>query len=298
VAVGVAVLVDDSDFVNTMQPTDSKRIPDPEMSQDEMKALQRQIADAACWQDTLSVNPEMIRWEPTETTKDTTQKTIDSSTSTTDIPNQGADETQPLVAGVDQAFRTEQSEVISAIVLTRGATVVDRVVVVTDLSIPYIPGLLSFREGGPILAAFEEISQKPDITMFDGSGRMHYRQAGLATHIGVVLDIPTIGVAKSLLCGTPESDTAQRPAGWQTQINADETVEDADTETVIGHALQTRQYDSRKIINPVYVSPGHRVSATTAVKITQALCDGYKLPEPTRRADAYADEIKREYSDN
>jgi deoxyribonuclease V len=292
----VAVLVGDSDCVIAVQPTDSAFIPDPAMSRDEMKQLQRQVADAACWQDALTVNPTMIRWEPAETSHDTTQQpTV---TSTTAVSDESADETQPLVAGVDQAFHTEESEAISAIVLTRGATVVDRVAAITDLSIPYIPGLLSFREGGPILAAFEAVSQKPDIVMFDGSGRMHYRQAGLATHLGVVLDIPTIGVAKSLLCGAPESDTEQRPAGWQTPIYADETVVNADTETIIGHALQTRQYDSRQIINPVYVSPGHRVSATTAVEITHALCDGYKLPEPTRRADAYADEVKRNHSNN
>lgn len=280
-----------------MKPTDSTLIPDPEMSNDEMKELQRRIADIACWQDALSIDTKMIRWESPEISEDTTQKTTESESPADEVSTQQTDETLPLVAGIDQALRTDHSEVISAIVLTRGATVVDRVAAVTDLSIPYIPGLLSFREGGPILAAFEELSKKPDIAMFDGSGRMHYRQAGLATHIGVMLDMPSIGVAKSLLCGTPASDTEQRSAGWQTPIYADESVEDADTETVIGHAIQTRQYDSRKIINPVYVSPGHRVSAATAAKITEALCDGYKLPEPTRRADAYADEIKRDYAE-
>jgi Endonuclease V (EC 3.1.21.-) len=133
--------------------------------------------------------------------------------------------------------------------------------------------------------------------VIDGSGRLHYRQAGLATHVGVALDTPAVGVAKSLLCGTLDAAPDGRPAGWRTPIRADAEV-DAPDGTVIGEALQTRQYDSRPVINPVYVSPGHRVSVGTATELVERLCDGYKLPAPTRRADSYAETVKSEVDDD
>jgi len=174
--------------------------------------------------------------------------------------------------------------------------VVERTHAVTELSIPYIPGLLAFREGGPIVAALETLDCEPDLLCFDGSGRIHYRQAGLATHLGVVFDTPSIGIAKNLLCGTPRESVDGRPAGWRTPIAADDAVDCADG-TVIGHAYQSRQYESSsRHINPLYLSPGHRVAAETTVDFVAALCNGYKLPEPTRLADSYADEIKVELS--
>ena len=173
-------------------------------------------------------------------------------------------------------------------------SVVERAHAVTDLEIPYVPGLLAFREGGPILAAFAELDREPDLVVFDGSGRIHYRQAGLATHVGVTLDVPSVGVAKGLLCGAPDDDCEGRPEGWRTPVRADADVENAEPGTVIGHALQSRQYDSRPIVNPLYVSPGHRVAVGTATDLVERLCEGYKLPEPTRLADAYADEVKAE----
>jgi deoxyribonuclease V len=174
--------------------------------------------------------------------------------------------------------------------------VIERAHAVSPLTIPYIPGLLAFREGGPILDAFAELSVEPDLAVLDGSGRIHFREAGIATHVGVMLDLPSVGVAKRLLCGAPDEDTENRPAGWRTPIRADHRVE-TEPGTVIGYAYQSRQWDDSRSINPLYVSPGHRVSAETTVELVEALCGGYKLPEPTRLADAYADTIKRKYSD-
>lgn len=234
-------------------------VPDPSLSRDEMAALQREIAAEAAFEDR-----------------------IDDST---------RERTRPLlVAGVDQGFAGDTAT--SAIVVVRDGAVVERVHATADTEIPYVPGLLSFREGGAILSAFERLETDPDVLLVDGSGRIHFREAGLATHVGVTLDVPTVGVAKSLLCGRPREPIGDGfPAGTRVPIEADEEVTAPDG-TVVGHAVQTRQYDSpQRHINPLFVSPGHRVSATTAADVVERHADGYKLPEPTRRADSYAEDV-------
>jgi deoxyribonuclease V len=230
-----------------------------------METLQREIAAEASFADDLAFDPASLS------------------------------EAAPLVAGVDQAFVDDLA--VSAIVLLRDGEVIERAHAAVETEIPYIPGLLSFREGGAILAAFEKLDRSPDVAFFDGSGRIHYREAGLATHIGLTLDVPAIGVAKRLLCGEPaESLDEKRPAGARVPILADERVETAAAGTTIGYAVQTRQYAAAgRHVNPLYVSPGHRVGAETAADLVEATTDGYKLPEPTRQADALADEAKEYY---
>ncbi|WP_331236298.1 endonuclease V [Natronorarus salvus] len=241
-----------------MRVRERRFVPDPSLSREEMEALQREIGKSAIFEDAPHLDPLA-----------------------SDL----------LVAGVDQAFDGDRA--VSAVVLTRGGEVIERVHASRETEIPYIPGLLSFREGGSILAAFEELEREPDVVLVDGSGRIHYREAGLATHVGVTLDLPTVGVAKGLLCGwlsnPPESPF---PAGTRVPVLADEEVS-APSGRVIGYALQTKQYDGNRHVNPVYVSPGHRVCAETATDLVEALCSGYKLPEPIRLADRYADEAKR-----
>ena len=241
------------------------------------EALQRDIADAARFRDDLPFDPADVGL---------------------DTPGTGVDadptSATPLVAGVDQAFLDDRA--VSAVVVTRGDEVIERTYAVTDLSIPYVPGLLAFREGGPIVDALATLESEPDLYVLDGSGRIHFRQAGIATHVGVLLDAPAVGVAKSLLCGASDADVDGRPAGWRTPVRADDRV-DAPPGTVIGHAYQSRQYDAAPIINPLYVSPGHRVSAGTTVELVASLCGGYKLPEPTRLADDHAEEAKAEVAD-
>lgn len=196
------------------------------------------------------------------------------------------------VAGIDQAFLEEKA--VSAVVLMQDGEVVERVHGVSKLEVPYIPGLLAFREGSCIIDALESLTLEPDLMVFDGSGRIHYRQAGIATHIGVMFDTPAIGVAKNLLCGEPERDTGELEERESVPVLADDEV-DAPNGEVIGHAFQSRTYESGKSsINPLYVSPGHRVSAGTAVDLVEKCCGSYKLPEPTRRADSYVDEVKQE----
>lgn len=251
-------------------------VPDASLERSEMESLQREIAAAAVFEDDLEFDPAVLG-DP-----------LAASTSAGD---------PPIVVGVDQSFLTndagDQDRALSAVVAVRGGEVIERVHAVTTLEIPYIPGLLSFREGAPILDALEELSVEPDLLLFDGSGRIHFRQAGIATHMGVVLDAPSIGVAKSLLCGSPREDLEDLPEGTRVGIEANSRV-DVDDGTLIGYAVQTRQYDSPdRYINPLYVSPGHRVGPETAADVALALSSSYKLPDPVRLADSYADEAKR-----
>jgi deoxyribonuclease V len=248
-------------------PADRERFhPTPGRSREAMETLQRDIADSALFADDLPFDPTRI-----------------------------GTRNGPLVAGVDQAFLTDTDpeRAVSAIVVCRGDSVVERAFAVSPVEIPYVPGLLAFREGGPILDAFAALETDPALALFDGSGRIHFREAGLATHVGVTLDLPSVGVAKSLLCGTPERDVSALPAGERVAIRADDRMPSTAADETVGYAYQSRQYPDSRRINPLYVSPGHRVSAETAVDLV-ARCGGeYKLPKPTRLADAYADEVKR-----
>jgi deoxyribonuclease V len=235
-------------------------VPDPSLSRSEMEALQHDIAEGATFSDDFDSDvsdPEFGR--------------------------------QPAVAGVDQGFDGDTAT--SAVVVMRGDEVVERAHASERTEIPYIPGLLSFREGNAVLSALESLDVTPDVVLVDGSGRIHFREAGLATHVGVTLDWPTVGVAKSLLCGRPRESVSGLSAGRRVPIEADGDVTAPDG-TVIGYAVQTRQYESdSRQINPLYVSPGHRVGADTAADLAERHATRYKLPEPVRRADRYAAEL-------
>jgi len=259
--VGVpAAVVGDSDPMELARP---EYVPDPSLSRAEMERLQREIATVARFADDPPIDPSSID--------------------------------ERVVAGIDQAFLDDRA--VSAIVAVCDGEVVERAHAVSPLSIAYVPGLLSFREGGPILDVARKLDCEPELLLFDGSGRIHYRQAGLATHLGVVLDAPSVGVAKGLLCGTPRRSVEGLPEGTRVAIEADDEVAalrgEVGSGTPIGYAVQTRQFDSPdRHVNPVYVSPGHRVGAESAADHAEALCAGYKLPEPIRLADAHADDVK------
>ncbi|MEA5515959.1 deoxyribonuclease V [Nodularia sp. UHCC 0506] len=184
---------------------------------------------------------------------------------------------QPVqyVAGVDMGF--ESSGTIS-----RAAVVVlsfpDLQVVETSLayrptSFPYIPGFLSFREIPAVLDALEKIQITPDIILCDGQGIAHPRRFGIASHLGVILGMPTIGVAKSLLIGKHDQ-LPDTKGSWQPLIHKSET---------IGAVLRTRQG-----VKPVYVSIGHQISLTTAIDYVLSCTPKYRLPETTRIADKLA----------
>jgi deoxyribonuclease V len=137
------------------------------------------------------------------------------------------------------------------------------------LDFPYIPGLLSFRESPLILAACQKLTVTPDLILVDGQGIAHPRRMGLASHLGLLLDTPTIGCAKSLLCGQ-HGVLGETPGNYATLVDQGET---------IGAALRTKPG-----VKPVYVSVGHRVDLETALYWVLELCRGYRLPEPARLA--------------
>jgi deoxyribonuclease V len=146
------------------------------------------------------------------------------------------------------------------------------------LEFPYVPGFLSFREIPALLAALSKLQTMPDLLFCDGQGYAHPRRMGLASHLGIVLDRPTIGCAKSILIGTHGSLGDEKGA-WAVLKDGEET---------IGAALRTRAG-----VRPVYVSQGHRVSLEAALRLTLSVCDSRRIPRPTRDADQYVSEVKR-----
>jgi deoxyribonuclease V len=142
-------------------------------------------------------------------------------------------------------------------------------VVERKVTLPYIPGLLSFREAPLIVAACEELSNVPDLILVDGQGIAHPRRLGLASHLGLFLDVPTVGCAKSRLCGK------HKPVGEKVGSYT-ELVDNGD---VIGAVLRTKVG-----VKPIYVSIGHKISLSSARKWVLNCCRGYRLPEPTRLA--------------
>ncbi|MFT3895131.1 MAG: deoxyribonuclease V [Anaerolineales bacterium] len=153
-------------------------------------------------------------------------------------------------------------------------TPLEAVTAETPLVFPYIPGLLSFREGPAVLAAWEKLTTKPDLIMFDGQGIAHPRGIGIASQMGLWLEKPTIGVAKSRLFGKHEE------VGPQRGDRADLLDKQG---KVIGAVLRTRERT-----NPLYVSPGHLIDVEHAIEFVLACCTGYRLPEPTRWAHKVA----------
>ena len=173
------------------------------------------------------------------------------------------------VAGVDIGLKKDIA-LASVIVLSfPELQVVDSVVTESPVRFPYIPGLLSFREIPPLLTAFTELQTEPDLVIVDGQGIAHPRRFGLASHLGLILDKPTIGCAKSRLWGRYEEPDSEQ--GAYTCLT--------DKGEVIGAAVRTRAN-----VRVVYVSIGHRISLDSARMWVLACCQGYRLPETTRYA--------------
>lgn len=181
-----------------------------------------------------------------------------------------------FVAGVDVGFEGEDNKISRAAVVVLSfpqLVPVDYAVARLPVVFPYIPGLLAFREAPVILRALEDIKTEPNLIIVDGHGRSHPRRMGIACHLGVLLDWPTIGCAKSILCGHAEEPQDEIGA-WTPLIDRGEQV---------GAALRTRIGTQ-----PVYVSVGHRVSLERAIDLVLACCKGFRLPETTRYAHRVA----------
>jgi len=201
-----------------------------------------------------------------------------------------ADPHELSVCGVDAAL--EEQHVVAAAVRIRAGAVRERAVARRPLDLPYIPGMLAFREGPAMRAAIGALDGPVDCLVTDGNGRIHPRQAGSAVHLGVATGLPAIGVAKRLLCGRPLGPLRGRPTGMVTPIVADGSV-GVETGTTIGTAVQTRQYPTVPRVRPVFVSPGHRITAATAGQLIGALVDGTRSPTPIRAAHAAATAARR-----
>ncbi|MEA3407600.1 MAG: deoxyribonuclease V [Chloroflexota bacterium] len=173
------------------------------------------------------------------------------------------------VAGIDVGLEGEVVQAAVVVLTFPDLKIVERVRAERPLTFPYIPGLLTFREAPVILDALARLEREPDVLIFDGQGYAHPRHMGLATHVGVLLDYPTVGCAKSRLCGTHEE-----PGPWRGQYTWLR-----DGGEIIGAVVRTRTN-----VNPVFISIGHKISLQRAVDLVFRCGGGYKLPEPTRWA--------------
>ncbi len=162
---------------------------------------------------------------------------------------------------------------------------IERVSAARPLTFPYVPGLLSFREIPALLAAFGKLRHRPDLILCDGHGYAHPRRFGLACHLGVLLDRPTIGCAKSRLIGT-HLEPGGKAGQWEPLLDLPKTA--GGESEIIGAVLRTRA-----AVKPIYVSQGHRISLERAIEFVQAACDGYRVPRPTREADHFVEAVKR-----
>jgi len=189
----------------------------------------------------------------------------------TEVSRNGDFITPRMVAGVDISVNGWAKTGTAAVVVLSYPELepVEMKVVTDTLNFPYVPGLLSFREAPLILAACEELAATPDLIMVDGQGIAHPRRMGLASHMGLFLDIPTIGCAKSRLCGSHDEPGNERGSYAELLDNGE----------VIGAVVRTRTG-----VKPVYVSTGHKIDLESAVAVVLGCCRGYRLPEPTRLA--------------
>lgn len=179
-----------------------------------------------------------------------------------------------LFGGVDISIKTDAARAAVVVIRNPDLTPLEAVTADAPLVFPYIPGLLAFREGPAVLAVWEKLLHKADLIMFDGQGIAHPRGMGIASLMGLWLDRPTIGVAKSRLFGR-HVDVGPNPGDRADLLDR--------SGNAIGTVLRTREKT-----NPLYISPGHLIDVRHATEIVLACMAGYRLPEPTRWAHKVA----------
>lgn len=184
------------------------------------------------------------------------------------------------IAGADISFNKYSPTLYAGIVVLSlpDLQVVEEVGVVAETQFPYVPGLLSFREIPPLLQAWERLHTTPDAIMLDAHGIAHPRRFGLACHVGLLLNIPAFGCAKSILVGTHGEFPAQRGS----------SVPLVDKSETIGTVVR-----SKDKVKPLYVSPGHLIDMEASVALTLACHGGYRQPEPTRHAHHLVNALRR-----
>jgi deoxyribonuclease V len=185
-----------------------------------------------------------------------------------------------LVAGADLSYNRFSSTIYAGVVVLRlpDLTVVERRGAFAEARFPYVPGLLSFREGPAVLEAFARLKSVPDAVMLDGHGFAHPRRFGLACDLGLWLDRPCLGCAKSKYIGEWE-EPGEMAGSWSPLIDQGE---------VIGRVVRTKTK-----VNPVFVSIGHKIDLESAMRLTLACAAGYRIPEPTRQAHLYVNALRR-----
>jgi deoxyribonuclease V len=184
------------------------------------------------------------------------------------------------IAGADISFNKFSEIVYAGIVVLRlpSLEIVEEVGVVSETRFPYVPGLLSFRESPSVLEAWSKLKTEPDAVMFDGQGIAHPRRVGIASHVGLMINRPTLGCAKSVLVGKFEEPREER-GSWSEMFDKGE---------VVGAAVRTKTK-----VQPIYVSPGHLIDVKGAIELTLQSDGGYRQPEPTRRAHLLVNALRR-----
>jgi deoxyribonuclease V len=185
------------------------------------------------------------------------------------------------IAGADVSYDRYAKWLHAAVVVLRAGSfeVLDRSGVLAEARFPYVPGLLTFREAPAVIQAFRKLTVRPDVIICDGQGIAHPRRIGLAAHLGLFLDIPTIGCAKSWFFGEYEEPGPER-GDWSPLIDQSET---------IGAVLRTRTR-----VKPLFVSSGHRCDLKSAIKIVLDTSPTYRQPITTRLAHQYVNDLRRE----
>ena len=186
-----------------------------------------------------------------------------------------------VIAGADVAFDKSKNQGYGGVIAYSFPELeeIERQGVIRGITFPYVPGLLAFREAPILLEAFASLETEPDVILFDGQGIAHFRRMGIATHMGIVLNKPTIGCAKSRLIGRYE-EPGEDVGSYSPLIDGEETV---------GVVLRTR-----KRVRPIFVSPGTEISLETCIEVVLQCVDGYRIPNPTREADRYVAFLKGE----
>lgn len=184
------------------------------------------------------------------------------------------------IAGADISFNKFSKTVYAGLVVLALPTleVIEEVCVVSETAFPYVPGLLSFREAPSVLEAWAKLKTEPDAVMFDGHGIAHPRRVGVASHVGLIIERPSLGCAKSVLVGKYEEPEKERGA-WTKMSDKGE---------VIGAALRTKTN-----VQPIFVSVGHLIDLASAIALTLQCDGGYRQPEPTRRAHHLVNALRR-----
>lgn len=185
--------------------------------------------------------------------------------------------TVKTVAGIDVGIKGGMAYAAVEVLNFPGLDIASQATATRRVTCPYIPGLLSFREGPVILDALDRLDRKPDLLIFDGQGIAHPRRLGIASHIGLLSDLPSIGCAKSRLCGQYQEPGVERGSHVLLMDHGE----------TIGAIVRTRTG-----VKPVFVSIGHRVDLKTSIDVVLGCCKGYRLPETTRIAHHLASEWK------